>query len=102
MPSKRVTNIVAVAALALAATDITTEAFSPAAHVPTAMHRTVLSPLFAEETKEAASEAAFVPSDNSDGDDEEILSAVEQLGRGAAKVSVFVYGKCKKFGRTVS
>lgn len=85
--SKRVTSIVAVAALALAVTETTTttEAFStPAAFLPKT-HSHALAPLFAEETKEASSESAFVPAEEEDDDD--TLSAVEKLGRGAAKVS---------------
>jgi hypothetical protein len=79
--SKRISSIVAVAVLALAATE-TTEAFSPAVFVPKT-HQ-ALTPLFAEETKEAASEGAFAPPEEDDSDS---LAAVESLGRGAAKVS---------------
>jgi hypothetical protein len=82
--SKRITSIVAVAALALAATTETAEAFSPAVFVPRT--HIALTPLFAEETKEAESGAAFVPPEE---DDEDNLETVEGLGRGAAKVSFF-------------
>jgi len=88
--SKRVTSIVAIAAIALAVTD-TTEAFTT---VPTT--KTVagivpktcdsfLTTRFAEETKEGG---AFVPLDSTDDNDndEDTLSTVEMLGRGAAKV----------------
>mmetsp|Transcript_2419 Transcript_2419/g.6951 ORF Transcript_2419/g.6951 Transcript_2419/m.6951 type:complete len:239 (-) Transcript_2419:162-878(-) len=84
--SKRISSIVAVAALALAATE-TTEAFAPTAFVPTKTSSfTSLTPRFAEETKESdASDAAFVPSEPAEEGDDDTLAAVESLGRGAAK-----------------
>lgn len=83
MSSKRVTtSIVAMAALALAVTE-TTDAFAPTAVIP--QPRAFSTVRFAEETKESA----FVPADNSAADneesDEDVLSTVEMLGRGAAK-----------------
>ena len=85
MSSKRVTtSLVAIAALALAATTETTEAFAPMVMVPRSHPLSTVR--FAEETKESA----FVPAENSAADDEEsdedVLSTVEMLGRGAAKV----------------
>ena len=86
MSSKRVTtSLVAIAALALAATTETTEAFAPTPVMVPRSH--FLSTVrFAEETKESA----FVPAENSAADneesDEDVLSTVEMLGRGAAKV----------------
>ena len=86
MSSKRVTtSIVAMAALALAVTE-TTDAFAPTAVIP--QPRAFSTVRFAEETKESA----FVPADNSAADneesDEDVLSTVEMLGRGAAKVRI--------------
>lgn len=85
MSSKRVTtSIVAIAALALAGTTSTTEAFAPTTVLPKSHPFSTVR--FAEETKESA----FVPAENSATDndeesDEDVLSTVEMLGRGAAK-----------------
>lgn len=87
MTKKAVSTIVAVAAVALAATQ-PTEAFAPGAFVPKSVQSTVTR--FSEEPK--AAEAVFVPepaaTDDADesGDEDKSFEAAENFGRGAAKV----------------
>ena len=89
--TKRISSVVAIAALALAATQqLTTEAFAPTtAFVSTTGCKTssTFSARFAEQATESeSSESSFAPETPGD-DDEDTLAAVEKFGRGSAKVS---------------
>ena len=85
--TKRISSIVAVAALALAFShQSTTEAFAPTTAFTGCKTASIFSARFAEPATESeSSESSFAP--ETPGDDEDTLAAVEKFGRGSAKVS---------------
>ena len=86
--TKRISSIVAVAALALAVShQSTTEAFAPTTAFTGCKTASTFSARFAEPATESeSSESSFAPN-TPDDEDEDTLAAVEKFGRGSAKVS---------------